>query len=637
MAEEMYERMGERIPPAPPLGPLVTVAPPNIDVSPHVSIAMPRSPYVSYFAMSRVMSTLQDLAQKLIVRARVDQLRSHIPLLLSHNFSVASEQFWAGPEGDHAKLREAIINDYQGLFDNWQSGIMGGVGTAYSSAMEQFLSTGQLLYAYKTLMYQTAVTPRMRRHWNRTYMPTVPNTSMAYSLLLRGAITDAEFETYASYDGWSKENVEFLKTVWQAVPSVSAAFNFLMRNQITRDEFDSYVGMSAWPEGWADKFLEYYKRFPTSREAFKLWNMGKIDDAAKKYMYKANGFQDDWHGLVDLINQTFPTLPQAAYMYLRSALSKEDYAYIAKVQGYDPAFAERMMANFLNYPSTREAFYMHRRAIIDEDSRNKIYQARGYLSDWWPLISENYQHIPNPLNAFKMMMRGQLSRGQFDTYIYQNGWLPEFTDKFYSLYENTPTSHEAFFMWKKGIIDVDTRNALYQKYGWDKRHWTVITKNYEYIPTLYDLFRIADYVEIDPIWATEVLRKRGISDEYITKMLPMLKIRPLRDDIYRQIAIWVNRYKLGWCDATELEAALDAMLGGGLIQQTEKTLITEEAELKYEDELLSERITILMWKFRMAAITEDYYLQALLDLGIRLEKANLMVEEQVAMGYYGYY
>lgn len=151
------------------------------------------------------------------------------------------------------------------------------------------------------------------------------------------------------------------------------------------------------------------------------------------------------------------------------------------------------------------------------------------------------------------------------------------------------------------------------------------------------MFRLADYVEVDPIWATEVMRKRGLSDEYIAKLLPMITIRPLRNEVTRQITVWINRYKLGWCSATDLEAALDAMLSKGYIHTTEKTLITEEAELKYEDELLRESISILKWKFRMGAITEADYLEGLLALGVRREKANLMVEEQKAMGYYGYY
>jgi len=351
--------------------------------------------------------------------------------------------------------------------------------------------------------------------------------------------------------------------------------------------------MSAWPDGWADKFKKYY--------------------------------------------EPLPTLPQSATMFLRNAMTAEDYIANAQKLGYDPMTAARILTNWLGYPTTREAFYMNRRNIIDEKTRDRIYKARGYLDSWWPLISENYQHIPNPLNAFKLMMRGKISRDAFNNYIYMNGWPEEFADKFYALHENTPTSHEAFFMWKKGLISVAARNELYRRYGWDQDYWSLITRNYEYTPTLYDLFRLADYVEVDEIWATEVMKKRGIADADIAKLLPMLKIRPLRDEIRRQVALWVQRYALGWCSATQLEAALDKMLAEGYIQNTEKTLITEEAELEYEDELMRERIRILMWQFRMGVISEAYYLAALLALGVREEKANLMVEEQVAMGYYGYY
>lgn len=621
------------IPPGPAK---IVIAPPDIDISPRISIAMPRSPYVTYFAMSRAMQAVQDVAMKLLVAKNVDILSDNIPLMLSHNFGVAFDQKWGGPEGDIIKLREALVNDYKGLYANWRAGVGHGVGTTYSSAMEQFLGTGQLLYAYKSLMYQVAVTPRMRRHWNAMFTPTVPNTSMAYSLWLRGEISETQFKKYASYDGWPTKDVDLLKTVWKAVPTPAAAWRFLQRGQISGDEFKDYVHMSAWPEGWAEKFLKYYESLPTARQAFDMRQRGIITTTKKHEFYGAAGYSKDIHNALDGLFTSIPTLSEAARMYLRNALTAEGYGTLAMKRGYDMWTAARLFTNSLSYPTTREAFYMDRRGIIDRTTRDRIYKADGYLEDWWPLITENYTHIPTPINAFKLLKRFHISRKQFNDYVYMNGWPREFASHFYALHENTPTSHEAFFMWKKGLINVDARNTLYSAYGWDRRYWELITKNYEYVPTLYDLFRLADYVEVDAIWATEIMKKRGLADADIAKLLPMIRIRALRDEVRRQVYIWVNRYKLGWCDATQLEAALDAMLAAKLIQVTEKTLITEEAELEYEDELLRESIRILMWRFRMGAITEEAYLADLLSLGIRREKANLMVAEQTAMGYYGY-
>jgi len=636
LPEEMYERMGVALPSIPMAPAKIVVAPPNVDVSPRISIAMPRSPHVTYFAMSRAMQAVQDVAMKLLVSKNVDELRDNIPLMLSHNFGAAYDQKWGGPEGDITKLRDAIVNDYKGLYDNWKAGVGHGVGTTYSSAMEQFLATGQLLYAYKSLMYQVAVTPRMRRHWNRMFTPTVPNTSMAYSLWLRGKISESQFKKFASYDGWPGASVDLLKTVWKAVPGVAAAWRFLKRGQISGEEFKAYTRMSAWPDGWDDKFLKYYESLPTPRQAFDMRQRHLITNSKKHAFYDAAGYSTNIHDALDGLFTSLPSLSEAARMYLRNALSAAGYLTAATQRGYGVFMAGKMLTNYLSYPTTREAFYMDRRGIIDRTTRNRIYKADGYLEDWWPLITENYTHIPNPLNAFKMLMRGKISQKEFDTYIYQNGWPSELAPKFYALHENTPTSHEAFFMWKKGLINLGQRNGLYRAYGWDSRFWPLITKNYEYTPTLYDLFRLADYVEVDAIWATEVMKKRGIADADIAKMLPMIKIRALRDEVRRQVYIWVNRYALGWCSATELEAALDGMLADKYIQVTEKALITEEAELMYEDELLRESIRILMWRFRMGAITEEAYLEDLLALGIRREKANLMVAEQVAMGYYGY-
>jgi len=192
-------------------------------------------------------------------------------------------------------------------------------------------------------------------------------------------------------------------------------------------------------------------------------------------------------------------------------------------------------------------------------------------------------------------------------------------------------------MWAKGLITVAKRDSMYMANGFDKEYHQLLTDNNYYIPTVYDLTRIADYVEIDRIWAIKILKERGLRDNDISKIVAMLKIRPLRDEIRRQITLWVKRYRLGWATPTQLEAALQEYLEGGYIQETEKTLLTEEAELNYEDELMEEKIDIYSWYFKTAVISEEELLEDFLDLGIREEKANLMVELLKAQGYYGYY
>ena len=369
--------------------------------------------FPTYFAMSRLGQTLQQIAMKAMQAGNVDEIKAIIPELLLDSFGVAYDQKKGGPEGDTSALFKDIQRIYGGLFDNWKAGIWHGVGAAYSSAMEQFLSSGQLLYAYKTLMYHTAITPRMRRHWNKTFTPMVPSGSMAWILLRRGEIDWDQFKLYAAYDGWDENGSNLL----------------------------------------ADSF----KMLPSPRQAFYLWTKGQITDEVRDDLYFAGGFDQEWH--------------------------------------------------------------------------------------------------------------------------------------------------------------------------------TALTENWYYTPTLYDLTRLADYIELDQIWALDQLKRRGLKDRDRAEVWKMLQLRPLREEFRALTAKWLWRYQFGRASVDELR---DAFIDMG-IKSKERELLLEQAEMKYEDELIDEWVEILMWRFRTAIISEEEYLKGLLDLGIKEEKANLMVELEKAKGYYGYY
>ena len=113
----------------------------------------------------------------------------------------------------------------------------------------------------------------------------------------------------------------------------------------------------------------------------------------------------------------------------------------------------------------------------------------------------------------------------------------------------------------------------------------------------------------------------------------MLELRPLRDEMRGITTKWLWRYRFGRATLNELDAAFADLN----IREKEAELLKEKAALDYEDELIDEQVEICRWNFRTARISADDFLNCLLDLGIRREKANLMVELEQAKGYYGYY
>jgi len=366
-----------------------------------------------YFGAKVAMQAIQDIASNAMVAGDIDALKDHLEDALSAGFTTASYQAAQGPTGNAAWLKDWIIHFQKGLYDNWKAGVWKGVGGAYSSAMDNLLNVGQLIYAYKTLMYHTAITPRMRRHWNMQFTPMEPDTGMAYILYRRGQYNYAQFVTHAMYDGWPKASADLLLAAMELLPS----------------------------------------------------------------------------------------------------------------------------------------------------------------------------------------------------------------------------PREAFYLWKKDLITRDARDQLYTAAGLDSRWHGIYTDNWYWTPSVYDLTRMADYVEMDQIWVTKQLRRSGVRDSDIPKIWEMLERRTVNYEINGLTAKWVWRMRFGRATLEDLE---EAFIDLG-VRRKKRELLLEKAQLDYEDELVDEWVEILQWRFRTAVITEKQFLEGLLDLGIREEKANLIVELEKAKGYYGYY
>ncbi len=518
---------------------------------------------------------------------------------------------------------------------NWIGSLNGFQG--YGRLVEQFYNPGPMLYAYNTLQWQTSIIPRMRRHWLSTYTPTVPDSRMAWSLFRRGKITDAQFETYASYDGWDKASAELLRSVWKNIPNENAAFRMFARGKITSEELEKIYYANSWEKEDFDKLNGLYEWLPNAREAYALLRRGKVTKTIYDYLVHAQGYLPEWAKFLPKAWERLPMPHDAFHMMMRGAIKQKDFEHYVDANEWEEGSADKLIAIYQNLLGARDAFKLFKRGALTKTLQTFLYSADGYMEAWQPFLSKAWERIPHPKDAFNAFMRGKIDRKAFDKWVESNEWFEGGSDFLYDIYTRLPSIREAFYMWAKGIIDTTQRDQLYLAAGYDKEWHGKLTENEYYIPTVYDLTRIADFVEIDSIWATKILKERGVRDRDITKILAMLKIRPLRDEIRRQIALWVYRYRMGWASAVELEAALQAYLDGGFIQSTEKDFTTQEAELNYEDELMYEKIQIYSWYFKTAVISEEELLQDFLDLGIREEKANLMVEGLKAQGYYGYY
>jgi len=503
------------------------------------------SPYFAAYFASRLGHSIADVLKLATQTTLILRLRGEVRGQTLVHTGLA----WAARHLTLDELEKQVLDtietDFQYLMGAWNTGNAAGMGASFASAIEQFLGSSQLLYAYKDLQYQIAITPRLRRQWNRLFLPAVPNFPTAWQMWRKGLLSKEDLYTYASYDGWDKPWVDKLIGISADSPNPATAYRMLARGLIDDAAFNDFCFKSGWDKDFWDKLKGVYEWWPSAHEAFYMWKKGIISEADRNKFYKGHG--------------------------------------------YPSSLFSQLTDNFYIYPNAHEAFWMWKKGIIRADVRNMYYSAQGYPSTVHEKLTENMEQLP--------------------------------------------TAIEAFYMWKKGSITKAQRNVYYRANGYPDHLFEQITSNMEYTPTFYDLMRLADYVELDPIWMTKKLTERGMKETDIPKYIDALKYRPLREEVKSLVSQLVWRYRYGRITMVELESELDKLPIGA----TEKSLTIDRAELLYEDELIDEQMNIYKWRFRMGWITEEDYLNSLLDLGIREEKANLIVETEKAQGYFGYY
>ena len=592
----------------------------------------------SYGALMSAVGGLTDLAKMAAQLTLLERMKNEfIPnapnLPLSFAYKAKDLDLAVLP----AEVLKKLGTDYSYLDYAWQTGITTGLGPTFASFQEQFMNSGQLLYAYSALQYQTSVLPRMRRYWMKEFTPSVPNTSMAHHLLHRGVITDAQFQIYAGYDGWDKSSIDLLKSVWKALPNEQSAFRMYMRGALDGKTKNAMYFANSWEEEWFSKLDMINQELPSARDAFRLFRRGKIKEDVQTFLMQASGFMPTYQKLLPSLYERLPMPRDAFHMMMRGAIKQDDFEGYVEKNEWETGSAERLTAIYQHLPDARHAFTLFKRGVLKETDMQLLMKANNFMPVWTKVLPRLFEHIPTSREAYTSYMRGKIDKKAFDKWVESNEWQSGMSDFLYNIYTRLPSESMAFYMWCKGIIDSTQRDQLYKAAGFDEAWHDKLTENNYHVLSAYDVTRIADFVVLDNIWATKVLKERGYRDRDIAKILQMLKIRPLRTDITRQIAIWVKRYKMGWTNPTDLATALQGYVDGGWIQPLEKDFYTTEAELNYEDELETEKIDIYSWYYKTAIISEDELLQDFLVLGIREEKANLMVEDLKAQGYYGYY
>jgi len=208
--------------------------------------------------MFQGVQTIQDLFRMDAQVRNIDVLAARLATSLGLGVGTAYVQAEAGPEGDADHLRDQIIGVYKGLYDFWKAGIWQGVGATWADSVDRFAQVSSWVYAYKHLMNNAAIVPRMIRHWNKEFLPQVPDTMMAWRLYREKIIDWPQFKTYAAYDGWSADNCDLLNEVWNREPGSFDAFIMWRKGLIKKEQRDDFYFLEGWEPDFYETLTSHY-------------------------------------------------------------------------------------------------------------------------------------------------------------------------------------------------------------------------------------------------------------------------------------------------------------------------------------------------------------------------------------------
>jgi len=281
------------------------------------------------------------------------------------------------------------------------------------------------------------------------------------------------------------------------------------------------------------------------------------------------------------------------------------------------------------FMSLAETYYGYPQMLSAYQTEKIDAGIRPLLERYWN--AKFVPNVPDTRTAFQMLMEGQISRTDFNMYAQMEGWSAEWQPKLYEILNREPNEYLAFSMYKRGLITKSLMELCFQIRGYDKFWWTALYNALHRRPSFRELLNLADYVPLPEIWVSEVLRSNGYTDTDILYLIPLLRMRPLREEIRSVVGRYLWEYQIGRLDRDTLKANLTKL--GILPKELELNLLW--ADLRYADELLDEELAIIEARVQYGdptLQTQDDIFEAIVTLGVLEEKANLMAE----LWYYKY-
>jgi len=221
--------------------------------------------------------------------------------------------------------------------------------------------------------------------------PTRLDPPSAFAAWQRGAISKEEFEKHCHQHGWPDLAIEAFSEIFTQRVGVGDLSTLLLRGEMTEGEFNAELDKRGYKTDEIAKLKELQKVIPGIGDIIRMavreaWR----DDVAARYGYDQDypeeltkwaatqGLSKEWAKRYWRSHWQLPGPTMAQDMLWRTDMTKEDYATLLRIADYPEAF-RRWMGEVAYRTYTRvDVRRMHATGVLSEEDVYRNYLDLGY-------------------------------------------------------------------------------------------------------------------------------------------------------------------------------------------------------------------------------------------------------------------
>lgn len=324
---------------------------------------------------------------------------------------------------------------------------------------------------------------------NEIAKPARLDAPAAFAAWKRGAIDQAEFEKQCRQLGWPDLAIDAFLEIFAQRVGVGDLSTLLLRGEMTESEFDAELGKRGYKTDEIAKLKELQKIIPGIGDIIRMavreaWR----DDVAARYGYDQDypaeltkwaatqGLSEDWAKKYWRSHWQLPGPVMSQEMLWRTSMTEDDYATLLRIADYPEAFREWMGEVAYRTYTRVDVRRMHATGVLSEEDVYRNYLDLGYPPEKAEKMTEftiayNQQSErdltrTDVLNGFKI---GYFTREQAGALIVSLGYSEQEADYYISkvLYDlwQDEIKEQVKYLQQQYVRNLISQNGVYAALG----------------------------------------------------------------------------------------------------------------------------------------------------------------------------